>query len=722
MDFRRVLLTSGFALLVGLLFGVGPAHAQSFEQRVSPFPVRDTTGSAYDVPFLGGLNTPRPQLVDLDDDGDLDLFLQERRGRLIHFENTGTSTDPTFEWRTDRFQALDVGAWFRFGDLNGDGTLDLLTEEPTSNVRFYRNAGTPTTPDFVRAAGPLRRADSTAISADRQNVPALAALDCSGPPDLLLGTLNGRLRYQAHTGTRDDASPIFQNVSDAYQDVCVGPESVCGGSSSVPGSSVPGFGSTGRHGANAITAGDLGGDDDPDFLWGDFFSESLYLIENKGSCESPSLERVADVYPPSDPVQTSGYNIPHLADLDGDDDLDLFVGVLGGSGAGSSAVDNLLYLQNEGTDAQPAYVLRTRQFLSSLDVGEVSVPALVDLDDDGDRDLVVGNNREPGTPSARLHHFEHVGTSTNPAFERRPAPLLPDAEQGFNFVPAFADIDADDDPDLFLGTFSGTVRFYRNTGTAASPQFERVSDGDVELQQGNFATPALVDIDADGDQDLFVGSSSAEGTVSFYRNEGTPQAPDFTLVTETYSDIRAEESRTHPAFADRHGDGAPDLYLGTNAGISVYENTGTPQSAAFESAPDSLALPFRFLAAPALADVDGDRQIDLMTGGEGGGVKFFARQEESGGSSIAPENGVRAAPNPFVEQTTLTFALDEAAHVSLRVYDLLGRRVSVLLNRRLDPEEHTARFRGRGRASGMYLYVLSVDGRIRDRGRIIHVR
>ena len=714
---RRWLLAGLLMSILGLTGGAHGALGQAFEQRVSPFPVRDTTGEAYAFPFLGGLNTPRPQLVDLDADGDLDLFLQERRNRIIHFENTGTPTAPSFRWRTDHFQGLEVGAWFRFGNLDGKGPLDLLAEEPTSNIRYYRNVGTSGTPDFERVDGPLRDADGAPIPADRQNIPLLAALDCAGPPDLLLGTLNGRLRYYEHIGTRDEGIPAFRKEADRYQGVCVGPPSVCGGRSSPQN-----FGSAPRHGANALTSGDLGGDGDPDLLWGDFFSQSLYLIENTGSCEAPVLQREADTFPPSDPVQTSGYNVPSLADLDGDGDLDLLVGVLGGSGTGSSAVANLLQYENQGTDAQPDYTLRTRQFVSTLDVGGVSAPALVDLDDDGDRDLVVGNNQAPGGDAARLHHVENVGTPTAPIFRRRTSRLLPKRTDGFNFAPAFADIDSDGDPDLFVGTFSGTIRFYRNIGTDQSPQFGRAPEGDLTLPQGNYATPALVDIDSDGDLDLFAGSSGAEGTVAFYRNEGTPQQPAFTLVTDTYADLRAGKSRTHPAFVDRDGDGAPDLYLGTNAGLSVYRNTGSPQSAEFAPQADSLAVPLRPLVAPTLADVDGDNRVDLMTGGDGGGVKFFAGQEAPAGPSVPPGAGVRAAPNPFADRTTLTFSIEEAAPVSLSVYDLLGRRVSVLLDRRLGPAEYTEIFRGTGRASGVYLYVLSVNGRVRDRGRLIHVR
>lgn len=710
-------------MVVFLLCGLGAcwgggARGQAFEQQVAPFPVRDTSGRAYTMPFLGGFNTPRPQLVDIDGDGDRDLFVQERRGRLAYFEHTqADSAEAAYAWRTDQYRGLDVGAWARFGDLDGDGDPDLLAEEPISTVRYYRNEGTATAPAFSEPIGPLTRADGDVLFAERQNVPALVPLDCEGLPDLLLGGLDGRLRYLEHTGTSADGVPVFSKRSDAYQDVCVGPPSVCG-SGTAP---LRGTGSSRRHGANALAVGDLGGDGDPDLLWGDFFSQSLYLLENTGSCDAPQIERVADVYPPDDPVQTSGYNASALADLDGDGDQDLLVGVLGG-GSGTSSVENLLFLENTGTDARPAYVRRTRRFLYTVDVGAVSAPAFVDLDGDGDRDLVVGNNAEPGGASARLHVFENVGSPSSPSFEQRSTRLLPDAEDGFNFVPAFGDVDGDADPDLFLGTFSGTVRFYRNTGGPESPRFEREPEHDVELPGGNYATPTLVDIDGDDDRDLFVGSSSSEGVLAFFRNDGSVQAPDFRLADEEYGGIRVDERRTHPAFADVDGDGAPDLFLGGETGVSFYRNAGTSDQPSFQTVSDSVRLPLRSLTAPALADLNGDRRPDLVAGGDGGGLKFFAGRGEPIGPSVPPEAGVQALPNPFRRVTRLAFSLRTAARVQLTVYDLLGRRVATLADRRLGPTDHAYSFGGEGRASGVYLYVLRVGGQVRDRGRIVRVR
>ena len=68
-------------------------------------------------------------------------------------------------------------------------------------------------------------------------------------------------------------------------------------------------------------------------------------------------------------------------------------------------------------------------------------------------------------------------------------------------------------------------------------------------------------------------------------------------------------------------------------------------------------------------------------------------------------------PNPFNPTTTIRFALPEAGHARLTVYDLLGREVEVLANERLRAGVHEYRFEASRLASGPYFYVLSVNGK-----------
>jgi photosystem II stability/assembly factor-like uncharacterized protein len=72
-------------------------------------------------------------------------------------------------------------------------------------------------------------------------------------------------------------------------------------------------------------------------------------------------------------------------------------------------------------------------------------------------------------------------------------------------------------------------------------------------------------------------------------------------------------------------------------------------------------------------------------------------------------------PNPFNPSTTISFTLAETRDVTLSVYDLLGRRVSILLNGRLSPGTHTSVFDARHLSSGVYVYRVEAAGFVTSR-------
>jgi hypothetical protein len=63
-------------------------------------------------------------------------------------------------------------------------------------------------------------------------------------------------------------------------------------------------------------------------------------------------------------------------------------------------------------------------------------------------------------------------------------------------------------------------------------------------------------------------------------------------------------------------------------------------------------------------------------------------------------------PNPFNPNTTITYELPRASNVSLRVFDILGRTASVLVNEKKEAGIHEAKFDGSNLASGVYFYRL----------------
>jgi hypothetical protein len=72
-------------------------------------------------------------------------------------------------------------------------------------------------------------------------------------------------------------------------------------------------------------------------------------------------------------------------------------------------------------------------------------------------------------------------------------------------------------------------------------------------------------------------------------------------------------------------------------------------------------------------------------------------------------------PNPFNPSTTIRFALPEAAHARLAIYDVLGREIVVLMDEDMGPGTYEATFDARDLPSGLYVYQLKAGSHVETR-------
>jgi len=570
--------------------------SSDYSQDVYPFSVFDEEGNEIAHPFLGGFNAPRPQFVDIDGDSDPDLFIQEHTDDLMFYEHQDVDSDSPLKWQTNKFQDLDIGEWFRFVDMDQDGDFDLLTEQPYSYIRYYRNEGTVRNPKFTLAADSLRDVNGTPIFSDRQNIPNVTDIDCDQKLDLFIGKLEGNLTRYESVGRDENDIPQFELVTKKFEDIEI----------------VKQFGT--MHGANTMAFMDIDQDGDQDLFWGDFFEPGILLLENQGTCKNPDFQVEPQSFPLSNPVTTSGYNAPTLADWGQDGDADLFLGVLGGAyNANETTAENLYFLEQENEK----FSLQSKQFLSMIDVGDESIPATGDLDGDGDFDLLLANKIDPADRSTSIiYRFENIGTTTAPELQKTGSLNLP---KGYHLAPVLADLDNDGLADLLLGNWKGGIDYYKNTGDG----FELVKKNIAELERGSNAVPTIADIDNDGDLDLIAGESG--GGVVLFRNTGSESAPEFTLENDYFMGLKAD-SRSAPAFYDFDSDGDLDLFLGTKIdGYLFYRNNGSAEQPSFTKEPFPFSIDFIQLGTPHFVDLDGDGIAEFLSGTRGGGLLYYSK-------------------------------------------------------------------------------------------------
>lgn len=569
-------------------------------------------------------NSTYPSLVDLDGDNDYDLVIGGFNG-LLFYRNIGDSVNALWEQDTAVFSPVNrlLGTDDRpaFADLDNDGDLDLIIGIGES---FYGNVTAGTTLGFRNTGtknSPLFTADNSLVAGIPDvglNVyPALKDLDSDGDYDLVMGRDVQTMLYYKNTGTKE--SPVWSASS----------------------SLVSGIETTSYWKVPALC--DLDGDGKIDLIYGTA-DGPLYFYKNIGTTTAPQFQRNTSYFQIT--RIDGGASTTSLADFDHDGDLDLLSGDYYGK---------LQYFRNDGDSIHPKFIKAATSF-SSLDFGSYSSPRFVDIDNDGDYDIVSGELN--GTLFCYLN--------TNGTFTSNTT-IFSGIDVGWQSAPSFADINNDGNLDVLIcGEKSELSAFYINTGNNVFVKDNSFIE-DVEIP--NYAYPCFVDLDNDGDMDLVFGKMG--GTLVFYENIGSPTEPRWQEKSGMFNGIESRQSLT-PVFADLDGDGKKDLIVGEYSGnFTFYKNNiVTSQNEKKHYLPEQFVLQQNY-------------------------------------------------PNPVNPSTTIRYQLPRATNVHLALYDILGKEIAVLVNKVQSAGEYSLPVNAAQLSSGIYFYTLRAGNILQTKKMVV---
>ncbi len=597
----------------------------------------------------------------------------------------------------------------RFADLDADGDYDMFIGSINDNPFYFENTGSATNPTFQTGNDIFN-----SVSQLDAEIGVFIDLDNDYDLDFICGGFSG-LNYFENIG--DSSQVQLNKVNDFFQGISVG-------SNPVP------------------TLADLDADGDYDLLVGLSEDGSLKYYPNTGSPDSAVfLESNAQIW-----YDVGLYAYPYFSDLDNDGDFDLLAGIDG---------NGFNYYKNIGDSAQWQWQQNNSLFANLGQSTYWNSPCLVDLNGDNKKDLIYG------TASGPLNYYKNTGSAIAPVWTANTSLFGGVLDVGGASSPFLFDFDYDGDLDLLSGVQFGSAKYYKNIGTSFGPAWQAnhsyfnsinhsiylaVTAGDVNgdslpdivagnlsgqlffhqnsssgfnylsgvfsgVDIGDWSAPKLVDMDADNDFDIVAGNE--DGNLFYFENSGTPDSASWTEIPGYFGSIDVGTNCV-PAAGDIDGDGDIDIITGDLIGeVQYFRN----DSLSWTEEPFVVnGISGGQNAAPTLDDLDGDGDLDLALGNYDGTFNYFENKNATFISE--PEVNrlpnefllVKVYPNPFNHSTFFYVNSPATGDFTLDIYDVLGRKlISQFIGTKNSEQFKFQLNLSEDCASGLYYYSLKFE-------------
>jgi hypothetical protein len=710
-----------FFFLIVFTFGWNENVSAQFNFEFNgSIPVYDGN-SPREFPWAGGLNYAQFSDIDVDFDGDLDLFVFDRSSdniRVFLNEQENGNSVYRFLYGGHNLFPSDIRYRATAVDYNNDGRKDLFVYG-IGGIKVYRNTGDLTNGLQWVVAKNLLYSNNWGVSLNlyvsSADIPAIVDVEGDGDYDILTFHIGGE-HLQYHQNQSMELYGVPDSLEFELKNECWGKfrediststvylndqTSVCT-SGNVPNAESPTLTDPfknkpteqqPKHAGSTVLALDMNNNGVMDLVLGDVAYPNLNLLMNGGTSpnSNSAMISVDNAFPSnSQPANLFLFPAAFYVDTDFDGKKDLVVGANAKNISQNEA--SIIQYKNVGTNNAPLFVYQTNAFLQQdmVEHGTGSIPVFYDFDEDGLEDLFVANfyrykptlDKESG-----ISYYKNTGTATNPQFTFIDNDLLnlSSASLGLHLVPTFGDLNGDNHKDLLIGLENGTLQLYTNNGnpptvgfTLASPTLTDVNGNTIS--SGQYATPQLFDLSGDGLLDLVLGRKTGE--LMYYENVGTSSNALFELKNDTLGNI--DIATTSPdGFPVPHFFKWKDttyLFLGGADGfLRVYKNIEGHLSS--DSSFTLLSDQFLNIQTGAYSsfwvnDLDKDSLLELFVGQDLGGLWHLEVDPSSTASIEEPVLNlwnIAMYPNPTFG--TVALQDSEGRRFTYHLRDAMGRTI-----------------------------------------------